>query len=169
VCHSINCAAWGTTGIFVEGISIPDSANFQQQLIEAVGPGKPLPDPTNPLLIFKKGKPFLASSSIGSDLHSCTLQNLYNVLDFGMDPKKAVETVNFHLFSTDLRKRSVTKGDFSEEIIEGVKEMGEELQVVSAQVARGFLGYWVGIRIDPETGKLEGGVSQQINGLVLGY
>ena len=169
VCHSINCAAWGTTGIFVDGISIPDSANFQQQLIAAVGPGKPLPDPTNPLLIFKDGKPFLASSSIGSDLHSCTLQNLYNVLDFGMDPKQAVETVNFHLFSTDLRKRSVTKGDFSEEIIVGVKEMGEELQIVTAQVARGFLGYWVGIRIDPVTGKFEGGVSPQINGLVLGY
>jgi len=169
VCHSINCAAWGTTGIFVDGISIPDSANFQQQLIAAVGPGKPLPDPTNPLLIFKDGKPFLASSSIGSDLHSCTLQNLYNVLDFGMDPKKAVETVNFHMFSSNLRKRSVTKGDFSEEIIEGVKELGEEIQIVTAQVARGFLGYWVGIRIDPETGKLEGGVSPQINGLVLGY
>lgn len=169
VCHSINCAAWGTTGIFVDGISIPDSANFQQQLIEVVGPGKPLPDPTNPLLVFKNGKPILASSSIGSDLHSCTLQNMSNVLDFGMDPKKSVETVNFHLFSLDLRKRSVTKGDFSEEIIEKVKEMGEELQIVSAQIARGFLGYWVGIRIDPDTGKLEGGVSQQINGLVLGY
>lgn len=169
VCHSINCAAWGTTGIFVDGISIPDSANFQQQLIEAVGPGKPLPDPTNPLLIFKNGKPFLASSSIGSDLHSCTLQNLFNVLDFGMDPKKSVETANFHLFSSNPRRRSVTKGDFSEEIIERVKDLGEELQVVTAQVARGFLGYWVGIRIDPETGKLEGGVSRQINGLVLGY
>lgn len=169
VCHSINCAAWGTTGIFVDGISIPDSANFQQQLIEAVGPGKPLPDPTNPLLIFKSGKPFLASSSIGSDLHSCTLQNLFNVLDFGMDPKKSVETANFHLFSSNPRRRSVTKGDFSEEIIEGVRDLGEELQVVTAQVARGFLGYWVGIRIDSETGKLEGGVSRQINGLVLGY
>jgi len=169
VCHSINCAAWGTTGIFVDGISIPDSANFQQQLIAAVGPGKPLPDPTNPLLVFKDGSPFLASSSVGSDLHSCTLQNLCNVLDFGMDPKKSVETVNFHLFSSNPRKRSVTKGDFSDEIIEGVKELGEELQVVTAQVARGFLGYWVGIRIDPETGKLEGGVSPQINGLVLGY
>jgi len=169
VCHSINCTAWGTTGIFVDGISIPDSASSQQQLIEEVGSGMPLPDPTNPLLIFKDGKPFLASSSVGADLHFCTLQNLYNVLDFGMDPKKSVETVNFHLFSTDLRKRSVTKGDFSEEIIEEVKKLGEELQIVTAQVARGFLGYWVGIRIDPETRKLEGGVSKQINGLVLGY
>jgi gamma-glutamyltranspeptidase/glutathione hydrolase len=169
VCHSINTGAWGTTGIFVDGISIPDSACFQQQLIEAVGSGKPLPDPTNPLLIFKNGKPVLASSSIGSNLSSSTLQNLFNVLDFGMDPKKSVETANFHLISVNPAKRSVTKGDFSEEIIESVKELGEELQVVTAQAARGLLGYWVGIRIDPETGKLEGGVSKHINGLVLGY
>ena len=169
VCHSINTAAWGTTGIFVDGISIPDSACFQQDLIREVGPGKPLPDPTTPLLVFKEGKPFLASSSIGSDLHSCTLQNLCNVLDFGMDPKAAVEKPNFHLFSPNPKNRSVTKGDFSDAIIAGVKELGEELLIVSPQVARGFLGYWVGIRIDPETGKLEGGVSKQLNGLVLGY
>jgi gamma-glutamyltranspeptidase/glutathione hydrolase len=34
VLHSINTAVWGTTGIFVDGISIPDSASFQQSQME---------------------------------------------------------------------------------------------------------------------------------------
>ena len=37
--HSINTVTWGSTGIFVEGISIPDSASFQQEKIARVGRG----------------------------------------------------------------------------------------------------------------------------------
>src|SRR5262247_2866758 len=33
VLHTINTVLWGTTGIFVDGISIPDSATFQQSQI----------------------------------------------------------------------------------------------------------------------------------------
>jgi hypothetical protein len=46
VLHSFNGALWGSTGIFVDGISIPDSAFFQQRLIADVGPGARLPDPS---------------------------------------------------------------------------------------------------------------------------
>ncbi len=169
VCHSINTASWGTTGIFVDGISIPDSANFQQDLIQKVGPGVPLPDPTNPLIVFKNGKPFLASSSIGSGLLSCTLQNLYNVLDFDMDPKTSVETPNFLFFSRDFKKRVIQEGTFSEEILNAVRKMGQGIEVLPKKEARGYLGYWIGIRIDSKTGKLEGGLAQRLNGIALGY
>ena len=39
IVHSINCVLWGATGIFVDGISIPDSASFQQGAIANAGPG----------------------------------------------------------------------------------------------------------------------------------
>src|SRR5215475_2193474 len=69
VLHTINTALWGTTGIFVDGVSIPDSAAFQQSKIAGIKPGDRLPDTTNPVIVLKNDKPYLASSSIGSALH----------------------------------------------------------------------------------------------------
>ncbi len=170
ICHSINTTRWGTTGIFVDGISIPDSACFQQQLIQKVGPGVYLPDPTNPLIVLKGGKPFLASSCIGSGLHSTTLQNLFNILDFEMDPKKAVDTTNFlSPYWEDLRKQMIEEGSFSEELVNGVRAKGQELLVVSSQSEkRTGLGYWIGIKIDPDRGRMEAGVSSLLNGCAIG-
>ena len=39
VTHTIYTALWGKTGIFVGGISIPDSGAFQQEAIKEAGPG----------------------------------------------------------------------------------------------------------------------------------
>ena len=66
VVHSINTVGLSRAGIMVDGISIPDSAWFQQKQILRAGPGNRLPDPTNPCIITRDGKPFLGSSSIGS-------------------------------------------------------------------------------------------------------
>jgi len=54
--HTSNTAVWGTTRIFVDGVSVPDPAAFQQRLISQTGPGKRLPDLTEPLIIAKDGK-----------------------------------------------------------------------------------------------------------------
>jgi gamma-glutamyltranspeptidase / glutathione hydrolase len=64
--HTINTIFWGATGIFVDGISIPDSATFQQSSIAKLKPGDRLPDTTNPAIVLKNGDPYLASSCTGS-------------------------------------------------------------------------------------------------------
>jgi gamma-glutamyltranspeptidase/glutathione hydrolase len=46
--HTINTSLWGDTGIFVDGISIPDAASFQPRDIAQAGPGKRLPNGMNP-------------------------------------------------------------------------------------------------------------------------
>jgi hypothetical protein len=53
ILHSINTIGWGATGIFVDGISIPDSATFQQPVIAKLKPGDRLPDTTNPVIVLK--------------------------------------------------------------------------------------------------------------------
>ena len=83
VCHSINTSLWGTTGIFVDGISIPDAACFQQQELAAITPGDPLPNPTNPTIVLRNGKPVLASSSIGAGLVHTTFQCVHAALAQG--------------------------------------------------------------------------------------
>jgi gamma-glutamyltranspeptidase/glutathione hydrolase len=90
VCHSINTAAFGSTGLFVEGISIPDAACFQQQVLATVTPGEPLPNPMNPAIVVKDGKPVLASSSIGAGLLETTLTCVQRHLAHGVPIADAV-------------------------------------------------------------------------------
>ncbi len=94
VFHSINRVLWGSTGIVVDGISVPDSGCFQQLPISEVGPGARLPDPSNPLIVLKEGPPVLASTTIGAALHQATVQNIVNVPEFGMDPKSSLDQAN---------------------------------------------------------------------------
>jgi gamma-glutamyltranspeptidase/glutathione hydrolase len=177
--QSINCVAWGATGIFVDGISIPDSANFQQALIAKVGPGVRLPESTNPLIVLKGGRPILASTAVGSALHEATFQNLINILDFGMDPKTSVDQPNtmgpyYGSFSVgaplklELEKEAFREGDFPQEMLDGVRAHGQEIKVVPmAQTSQ--QGYWIGIEIDPKVHKLMGGVYTKFNAFVEGY
>jgi gamma-glutamyltranspeptidase/glutathione hydrolase len=176
VLHSINTMGWGGTGIFVDGISIPDSACIQQELVNTTGPGVHMPEPTNPLIVLKDGKPVYASSAIGMGLHEVTIQNLVNILDYGMDPQKAAYTAKFGVPSLSFvnneiipqsHKQGVVEGDFSDAILEAVRKMGQEIQV---EKQFGLVqGFWVGVTIDPNTGKMQGGVSKYHNGHTVGY
>jgi gamma-glutamyltranspeptidase/glutathione hydrolase len=95
LCHSANSVVWGTSGIFVGGVGIPDSASFQQAEIAAAGPGARLPESMNPVIILSEQKPLLASVAIGAALHELTLQNLINLIDFDMTPRQAAEAPHF--------------------------------------------------------------------------
>jgi gamma-glutamyltranspeptidase/glutathione hydrolase len=96
VCHSTNCIMWGTSGLFVDGISIPDAACFQQALLAAAGPGKHLPTPPEPLIVLKDGKVVLAGSSIGAGLHEVTVQCVSAILSGHDDLVGAVNRPMFH-------------------------------------------------------------------------
>ena len=74
--HPINTSLWGNTGIFVDGISIPDAASFQPRDIARAGPGKHLSNGMNPTLFLRDGKAVLGCSAVGGGLHYKTLQAL---------------------------------------------------------------------------------------------
>ena len=172
IIHSINSSIWGNTGIFVDGISIPDSGSFQQELISQVGPGGRVPEWDNPFVVLKDGKPFLTGGSVGFGYWEASLQALVNVLDFGLDPKAAVEKPQIRKnwpVEEPLRLPS-GEGEFPEEILAAVQGMGLNLEIVSDPRDASFSGYWVGIRIDPESGKLQGGVPpRNMNGRAVAY
>ena len=75
--HTINTAMWGTTGIFVGGVSIPDSATYQQERIREAGPGGRIRNEMNPLIVLKDGAPVLASAAVGRGIHEATLLRLH--------------------------------------------------------------------------------------------
>jgi gamma-glutamyltranspeptidase/glutathione hydrolase len=160
----------------VDGISIPDPATFQQKKIAEAGPGKRLPESTNPLLVLRNGRPVLASMAIGSGLHAVTLSNVINVLEFGLDPQAAANMPSSRGpplarlqnpdAARDLTTEAVGRGDFPEAVIAGVQARGQPLELVNGNAQ---LGFWIGIQIDPATGQLRGGVCRQLNGIVEGY
>jgi len=176
VLHTSNCILWGSTGIFVDGISIPDPASFQQRAIANSPCGLRLPDGTNPLIVLKSGKPALACAAIGPALHQTTLQNLTNIMDFGMEANRSVEQPNTRgpVIGTSLtcewipeyEKEAVGAGDFEDSVIEGVTALGQPTKDVGGHHQ---LGYWIGIQIEPETHTLTAGVTSRLNALAEGY
>lgn len=185
VLHSINTVGWGYSGIFVDGVSANDSASFQQPLIKQVGPGARLLNSTCPLIVMRDSKPFLASATIGTGLFEETLQRVVNVLDFGMDARKAAEEPTFgragsleEFWSGNLgamlkaiMKQAVMKGDFAGDVLDAVRAMGQEFTIMPKGLQGNLLsqGNWVGITIDPKTGKMIGGTAPALDGCAAGY
>ena len=178
--HTINTALWGTTGIFVDGVAIADSAKYQQTKIARAGPGNRLPIETNPVLITRDGKPVLVSSSIGMGVHEQTYQAIVNILEYGLDPKAAAESPQvLRPMSGGLDRalgaaienaaaQTVEEGAFDAGLLERVRVMGQPMLEVSSAEASGWRGYWVGIHIDPETGIRRGAVSPYFDGWAFG-
>jgi gamma-glutamyltranspeptidase/glutathione hydrolase len=174
VVHSINTVSWGWTGIFVDGISIPDSASFQQDAMARVVPGERLPDPTNPGLVVKDGKPFMGFSSIGSGLHLRTISALVSVLDYGLSPQEAINqpALGLYLPKPDAKKAAeflgltVGANEFSAEYKQQAAALG--LNLIDQNETR---GYWIGIQIDPKTDELRGGAIRELalGGRAVGY
>ncbi len=172
IVHTINSGGYFGFGLMVDGVSIASSGSLYQEFIVKIEAGAPLPIATNQVIVLKKGKPFLATSCIGDGLHEATLQCVYNVLDFNMDPKTAVETPYFMtpaLDPAECDKQTVGEGQFAEEILKAVREMGQEIKVLPADKQWLQLGLWTGIKIDPKTGKLKGGAPFSVNGVAAGY
>ena len=149
VVHSINTVGFGRTGIFIDGVSIPDSAWFQQKQIMKAGPGNRLPDPTNPLIVLKNGQPYLGSTSIGSDLHQQTVQGLYYVLEYGMTPNDAVSSPTFLGNGLSDAGFRAVEGEFSPEVIDKIKTLGQKFTPTPGRPR-----FWLAVTIDPETGSL---------------
>ena len=172
VVHTINTASWGDTGIFVDGISIPDSASFQQALIAEVGPGKRLPDPTEPLIVLKDGKPVFALASIGAGLHQKTMSVLLNLLDWKKDIKAAIDAPSLHLPAFNALgqpTQQVIEGDFDPALIDKAKALGLDIEIVPAGIeSRAPRGYVVGLSIDAD-GTRRAAATYLLNGLALAH
>ena len=63
----------------------------------------------------------------------------------------------------------VEANTFDPKVLDGLKQMGLKIEVVSARQAAISRGYWAGIQIDPHSGRMKGGVSRGVNGEVGTY
>jgi gamma-glutamyltranspeptidase/glutathione hydrolase len=170
VMHSINSSYWGT-GLMVGGIAIPDPGGFQQYLIASVGPGVKLPEPDNPLIVLRDGKPVLAASGVGAGLHEVAIQGILDVLDFGMTPAEAVLMPSLRKnwpLGHPLRLPVGTDG-FPDSTLQGLRRLGVDVEIVMTGANASPAGMWVAIGIDPKTGIRRSGLTRGLNGAAEGY
>ena len=146
VCHTINANNWGNSGIFVDGVSVPAPSYHQRTWIQKVGPGAYLPDTTNPVMVLRDGIPAVASSCIGSDLHSATIQNLYNMLLFDMNMSQSRAMGKFQSIDWSTLNQKVRRGAFSQSFIDTVQGLGLGIMLVDNWASE----YWIGLRIAPQ-------------------
>src|SRR5437763_16729604 len=66
--HSINTVLWGTAGMVVGGIPIPDAAGLEQSRLAAINPGDRVHNDMAPVIDKKAGHHVLAHSSVGESL-----------------------------------------------------------------------------------------------------
>jgi len=88
--HSINTVLWGTTGMVVDGIPVPDAAGFQQARLAGIKPGDPVPQDIAPLIAMTGAKPVLAIASVGSSLVPETVRLVVGTLANRLDPLAAM-------------------------------------------------------------------------------
>jgi len=171
VVHTINTVNWGSTGIFVGGISIPDSAAFQQPAIAAIAPGSRLPDLTNPGVALKDGKPVLTFSCIGAGVDVRTLGALVDVLGHGMAPGEAIASpahggFDYSRVASGEIGAMVGVGEFSTEYLAQLRELGQPVREDNTQ-----RGYWIGIGVGTNEKRLRAGElrEMQMGGGAMGY
>ncbi len=178
--HTINTALWGTTGIFVDGVPMADSAKYQQVKIARVGPGKRLPIETNPIMLLKDGRPVIVSSSIGMGVHEQTLQGIVNIIEYGDDVRTAADRpqvlrpIGGGISAAMAQKpegpeaQAVAEGRFDPQLLDAVRAKGQPITALPTAQSGNWRGYWVGIHIDPESGRREGAGSPFFDGGAMG-
>ena len=167
LCHSINTAMWGTTGLVVDGIPIPDPAGFQQAALAQVTPGDRLPMPLEPAIALKDDIPVLACSSIGAGLHPATVLGLHRVLALRRPIAAAVEQPLVHSYDiavgdsiTSILTRAqtgpisrVVDDRFAAKIVDAARDAGFAVRPRPADDRTLPRGFWAAIGIDPTTGE----------------
>jgi gamma-glutamyltranspeptidase/glutathione hydrolase len=91
---------WGTTGIVVGGIPVPDPAGFQQSILAAIHPGDRLPNDMAPVIVMQDAKPVMAIASVGSSLLAETVRILLGTFGNRLDLQTVMEAppllYNYH-------------------------------------------------------------------------
>lgn len=172
VVHSINTVNWGSTGLFIDGVSIPDSASFQQRVIASLPPGGRLPAEVNPGMVLKDGKVVLGFGATGLGSMTRSIAVLLNVLGHGMTPQEAIDEPSLGDFEFNRGPppevvATVGQGEFEDAYLNSLRELGQ-----GTRVSNSARGYWLGVAIDPKTGMRHAGIMRefpQLAGGAVGY
>jgi gamma-glutamyltranspeptidase / glutathione hydrolase len=105
-----------------------------------------------PNIIFKNGRPLLASGSPSVGLLANIVQNTINILDFGVPVEESVHLPRFGGRSSTNPRMTMIEADIDERLRQEVAARGVLLEVVNPW--NFYLGSFEGIHIDQASGTL---------------
>jgi gamma-glutamyltranspeptidase/glutathione hydrolase len=162
------------TGIVPEGTGFllnDHMADFSSdpQSVNAPGPGRRPVSSMGPLIMFKKGKPFLILGSPGGTrIFSSLAQIILNVTEFGMSIDEAIEAPRFFSYSSEGKPRPIfVESRLPQSTIQELLKMGHEVEVREAYDK--YFGGAQGIMVAGKKKVILGGADSRRDGSGAGY
>lgn len=151
------------TGIFLQNRG--SLFSLDPEHLNALKPGKRPFHTIIPSMVLKNGKPIVSFGVMGADMQpQGQVQTLINMIDFGMNIQMAGEVPRFRHYNEGL----FVESEIGEAVRQELREWGH--RILSPDEADAFtVGGYQAIRIDPETGVLEGGSDPRKDGCAMGY
>lgn len=170
--HSHMAGGW-ENGLFAEGFQLSGGGSFFQRILPQ--PGSRATVYLAPNIILRGDVPVIASGSPSVSLVSCVLQNLVNLMDFGMDVRESVHQPRFgarpHNPQNGWERGNILECGFSEDIQKqftawaGKRRLWNELVQPWASLTGGFEA----VTQDPTTGRLSACADPRRAGMAEGY
>jgi len=117
-------------------------------------PGKARTSGMSPTIVLKEGKPFfIVGAPGGYSIISAIVQSIVNVIDHGMSAQEAVSAPRIHCEGDDV----IVSARISSRVCDDARKKG--LEVTHSALSWGLVPFGLahGIKVDPTTGKFEGG------------
>lgn len=138
--------------------------------VNCLMPGKRTFHTLNPAMLFQDGKPLLVYGTMGGEGQPQTQAAIVTrVLDHGMSPQEAIDAPRW-LYGRTWGKSSndlKLEGRIPAEVAEELARRGHPVRRVEDYTD--VMGHAGAIRIDPQTGVLQGGADPRGDGLACGY
>lgn len=153
--HSHMASPW-VNGLYAEGFQLAGGGSFFQRVMPQ--PGERATIYLAPSMVLQDGKPVIVSGSPSVSLVACVLQNLVNLMDFGMTIEQSVAEPRFGARPHDPARGWVPgttlESGFPDPVLREVRAWAERNRLWTRDIGpwNSMTGNFDGITIDPSTG-----------------
>jgi len=158
---SLHTAHGGAPGIFIDGVEATGS-DFPGC---TTGPGRRVSANSTGIIVARDGQPWLSLGSPGVPPQPVT-QVLVSIIDFGMDPKSAVDAPRFHAFRSAERVVDI-ESRIDDSVLQKLRSRGIDIRNIGPY--NNSMGSMQIIWRDPKTGILYGVSDPRRLGHAAGY
>lgn len=170
--HSHMASAW-VNGLFAEGFQLSGGGSFFQRILPQ--PGSRATVYLAPNIITRDGEPVIVSGSPSVSLVACVIQNLVNLMDFGMSVAESVHQPRFgtrpHSPERGWEPGTTLEAGFDDHIQRRFLDWTAERRLWSKLVHPWctLTGNFEGIALDPARGQLSSCADPRRVGAAEGY
>jgi gamma-glutamyltranspeptidase/glutathione hydrolase len=134
--------------------------------VNSIAAGKRTLWAPSPTLVLRQGEPHIAVGAPGGRrIISAVVQSLVNMLDYGLGPQAAVTRPRIHCEG----RVTEVDGRVDAEVVESLRQLGHEVKLQHEHESSFRFARPGGIRIDPSTHRLHGGVHQFTPAWAMGF